>query len=79
MKDEKNSDEKLSHDTVGMVVIDNDRHIAGGTSTNGMTWKIPGYVISIHIVSHTVGYTGEREGEGFKYIYLKMFFLDVGQ
>jgi isoaspartyl peptidase/L-asparaginase-like protein (Ntn-hydrolase superfamily) len=33
-----------NHDTIGMVAIDSDGHIAAGTSTNGMTFKIPGRV-----------------------------------
>ncbi|XP_030048524.1 N(4)-(beta-N-acetylglucosaminyl)-L-asparaginase isoform X2 [Microcaecilia unicolor] len=32
-----------SHDTIGMIVIDEDGNIAAGTSTNGATHKIPGY------------------------------------
>ena len=30
------------HDTIGMLVIDRNGSIAGGTSTNGATHKIPG-------------------------------------
>ncbi|GLH05516.1 N(4)-(Beta-N-acetylglucosaminyl)-L-asparaginase [Gryllus bimaculatus] len=33
-----------NHDTIGMVVIDRDGHIAAGTSTNGAKHKIPGFV-----------------------------------
>ncbi|CAN6477985.1 unnamed protein product [Victoria cruziana] len=33
-----------SHDTISMAVIDERRHIAVGTSTNGATFKIPGRV-----------------------------------
>ncbi|KAK7874453.1 hypothetical protein R5R35_001545 [Gryllus longicercus] len=33
-----------NHDTIGMVVIDRDGHIAAGTSTNGAKHKIPGRV-----------------------------------
>ncbi|KAF8791843.1 N(4)-(Beta-N-acetylglucosaminyl)-L-asparaginase like protein [Argiope bruennichi] len=32
-----------NHDTIGMVVIDGNGRIAGGTSTNGARFKIPGY------------------------------------
>ncbi|GAB1604679.1 N(4)-(Beta-N-acetylglucosaminyl)-L-asparaginase-like [Argonauta hians] len=35
---------KNNHDTIGMIVVDADGNIAGGTSTNGMTHKIPGRV-----------------------------------
>lgn len=30
------------HDTIGMIVIDGDGHVAAGTSTNGARYKIPG-------------------------------------
>ncbi|XP_045621427.1 N(4)-(Beta-N-acetylglucosaminyl)-L-asparaginase [Procambarus clarkii] len=33
-----------NHDTIGMIAIDKNGHIAGGTSTNGATHKIPGRV-----------------------------------
>ncbi|KAJ6634045.1 N(4)-(Beta-N-acetylglucosaminyl)-L-asparaginase [Pseudolycoriella hygida] len=33
-----------SHDTIGMLVIDINGNIAAGTSTNGLTYKIPGRV-----------------------------------
>lgn len=33
-----------NHDTIGMVVIDSSGHIVAGTSTNGLTNKIPGRV-----------------------------------
>lgn len=35
---------RWNHDTIGMVVIDKHGIISGGTSTNGMTHKIPGRV-----------------------------------
>ena len=31
-----------NHDTIGMIVIDSQGHIAAGTSTNGLNHKIPG-------------------------------------
>lgn len=31
-----------NHDTIGMIVIDQNNNIAAGTSTNGATYKIPG-------------------------------------
>lgn len=34
----------LSHDTIGMIVIDKSGRIAGGTSSNGAKFKIPGRV-----------------------------------
>ncbi|XP_008324829.1 N(4)-(beta-N-acetylglucosaminyl)-L-asparaginase [Cynoglossus semilaevis] len=34
----------LSHDTIGMIAIDQHGHVAAGTSTNGMTHKVPGRV-----------------------------------
>ncbi|XP_030001976.1 N(4)-(beta-N-acetylglucosaminyl)-L-asparaginase-like [Sphaeramia orbicularis] len=33
-----------SHDTIGMLAIDQDGHVAAGTSTNGLTHKVPGRV-----------------------------------
>ncbi|XP_036933119.1 N(4)-(beta-N-acetylglucosaminyl)-L-asparaginase [Acanthopagrus latus] len=33
-----------SHDTIGMIAVDGDGHVAAGTSTNGMTHKVPGRV-----------------------------------
>ncbi|KAI9521461.1 hypothetical protein NQZ68_007777 [Dissostichus eleginoides] len=33
-----------SHDTIGMIVLDQHGHLAAGTSTNGLTHKIPGRV-----------------------------------
>ena len=35
---------EANHDTIGMVAIDKDGHIAAGTSTNGASFKIPGLV-----------------------------------
>lgn len=31
-----------NHDTIGMVAIDTQGNVAGGTSTNGARFKIPG-------------------------------------
>lgn len=31
-----------NHDTIGMVAMDTKGNIAGGTSTNGARYKIPG-------------------------------------
>ncbi|OWF45127.1 N(4)-(Beta-N-acetylglucosaminyl)-L-asparaginase [Mizuhopecten yessoensis] len=36
--------ERRNHDTIGMVAIDADGHIAAGTTTNGLNHKIPGRV-----------------------------------
>lgn len=35
---------ELNHDTIGMVVIDGNKRLAAGTSTNGMNHKIPGRI-----------------------------------
>lgn len=35
---------KLNHDTIGMIAIDSNGNIAGGTSTNGASHKVPGRV-----------------------------------
>ena len=35
---------RWNHDTIGMVVIDKHGIVSGGTSTNGMKYKIPGRV-----------------------------------
>ena len=31
------------HDTIGMITLSNTGHMAAGTTTNGATYKIPGY------------------------------------
>ncbi|XP_033489668.1 N(4)-(beta-N-acetylglucosaminyl)-L-asparaginase isoform X2 [Epinephelus lanceolatus] len=33
-----------SHDTIGMLALDQDGHVAAGTSTNGLKHKVPGRV-----------------------------------
>lgn len=33
---------ELSHDTIGMVVIDDQKNVIAGTSTNGASFKVPG-------------------------------------
>ncbi|XP_032411438.1 N(4)-(beta-N-acetylglucosaminyl)-L-asparaginase [Xiphophorus hellerii] len=33
-----------SHDTIGMIAMDTDGHMAAGTSTNGLSHKVPGRV-----------------------------------
>lgn len=33
---------KLSHDTIGMIVVDEQKNVIAGTSTNGASFKIPG-------------------------------------
>ncbi|XP_052791747.1 putative N(4)-(beta-N-acetylglucosaminyl)-L-asparaginase GH22932 [Mya arenaria] len=33
-----------NHDTIGMIVVDSQGNVAGGTSTNGLNHKIPGRV-----------------------------------
>jgi N4-(beta-N-acetylglucosaminyl)-L-asparaginase len=35
---------KSNHDTIGMIAIDSNGNIAGGTSTNGASHKVPGRV-----------------------------------
>jgi len=34
----------IGHDTISMVAIDSKGNLASGTSTNGLTFKIPGRV-----------------------------------
>ena len=47
MKQQINGENKFgkrgNHDTIGMIALDKDGHIAAGTSTNGASFKIPGY------------------------------------
>ena len=31
-----------NHDTIGMIALDKEGHVAAGTSTNGASFKIPG-------------------------------------
>ena len=33
---------ETNHDTIGMIVIDKQGNVAGGTSTNGANHKVPG-------------------------------------
>lgn len=33
---------ETNHDTIGMIVIDENGNLAGGTSTNGANHKVPG-------------------------------------
>ncbi|ESO89442.1 hypothetical protein LOTGIDRAFT_218839 [Lottia gigantea] len=35
---------RKNHDTIGMLVVDSDHNIVGGTSTNGANHKVPGRV-----------------------------------
>lgn len=34
-----------------MIVLDQDGHVAAGTSTNGLTHKVPGCVIMLILIS----------------------------
>lgn len=34
-----------NHDTIGIVALDGKGNIASGASTNGLTYKIPGYLV----------------------------------
>lgn len=36
------NDIERNHDTIGMVVIDTNKNVVAGTSTNGLRHKIPG-------------------------------------
>ena len=40
---DKNFGKTGNHDTIGMVALDKNGKIAAGTSTNGASFKIPGY------------------------------------
>ena len=44
VRSRSNFGKEANHDTIGMVALDKDSHIAAGTSTNGASFKIPGYV-----------------------------------
>lgn len=35
--------DESNHDTIGIIAIDQRGHVACGTSTNGLSHKIPGY------------------------------------
>lgn len=37
----------LNHDTIGMIIIDQNKDISAGTSSNGAKNKIPGYFFLI--------------------------------
>ena len=40
-----------NHDTIGMIAISEHGKVAAGTSTNGLTHKIPGYHIFIWLIN----------------------------
>ncbi|XP_015600131.1 N(4)-(Beta-N-acetylglucosaminyl)-L-asparaginase [Cephus cinctus] len=44
IKDERTIASEDNHDTIGIIAIDNNGHIAAGTSTNGAKNKIPGRI-----------------------------------
>ena len=44
----------LSTSHAGMIVIDNKGNVAGGTSTNGLNHKIPGFVFLFVISSQLI-------------------------
>lgn len=37
-------EDNSSHDTIGVICLDHDGHLAAGTSTSGWKFKIPGRV-----------------------------------
>ena len=39
----RKEEESIDHDTIGMIAIDLHGNMAAGTSTNGLSYKIPGY------------------------------------
>lgn len=39
----RGSGDEENHDTIGMIIIDEEGNIVSGTSTNGVIHKIPGY------------------------------------
>ena len=39
-----NQTSRFYHDTIGMIAVDKTGRIAGGTSTNGASHKVPGFV-----------------------------------
>ena len=40
----------VSHDTVGFVALDVHGNVASGTTTNGATFKIPGFVAQLYLL-----------------------------
>ena len=42
MTSDSNFGKDGNHDTIGMIALDRNGHIAAGTSTNGASFKIPG-------------------------------------
>ncbi|KAH7968421.1 hypothetical protein HPB52_008292 [Rhipicephalus sanguineus] len=51
-----------NHDTIGMVVIDANKRLAAGTSTNGMNHKIPGQVIHYSPIPGAGAYADQEVG-----------------
>ena len=55
------------HDTIGMIVIDNKGNIAAGTTTNGASHKIPGYVVGTVLTYTCLFYVYSRIDTNFTY------------
>jgi L-asparaginase/N4-(beta-N-acetylglucosaminyl)-L-asparaginase len=49
------------HDTIGMVTMDKNRHIAVSCTTSGLAWKIPGRVGDSPLIGHGL-YCDDRAG-----------------
>jgi len=45
----------VHHDTMGIIALDVDGNVASGTTTNGATFKIPGFVIAALLCSPPTG------------------------
>jgi N4-(beta-N-acetylglucosaminyl)-L-asparaginase len=42
--------DRSHHDTIGMIAVDGNGHVAAGCSTSGLAWKIPGRVADSPLV-----------------------------
>lgn len=57
-----------SHDTIGLLALDSQGHLSGGTSTSGIAWKIPGRIGDSAIIGaglYVDGKIGAAAATGF--------------
>lgn len=40
---------EVNHDTIGLIIVDENNNVSAGTSSNGATFKIPGLAKLFHL------------------------------